>query len=175
MPYPHVSEQDLQEARDEAQGLAGRSLLQAVDSGGYRMHDLLLDFARDRIKPGPLESAVSRQVQYLSMLNVLWRYVIGGHNTEGLYSLMALWRSVQELCDNPRVQVEAYREKMQVWADDETTNAALLHGALGELFSSQVGVGRPPTRQSTSNRPFIVKTFAIRAAIPSTVRSIVTT
>lgn len=132
-------EQDSQETRDEARSLMGRSLLQAVGSGGYRMHDLLLDFARDRIKPTPLALTVKCQAQYLARLDVVREYAGDGHHNEGFYALMSLWRSVEELSDNPRVQADEYRNGLQVLAEDDSTDSGYVHWALGRLFELQVG------------------------------------
>lgn len=61
--------------------------MQAVGSGGYRMHDLLLlDFARDRIKPTSPELAAKCQAQYLSRLDVARGYADEGVTKEGVYT-----------------------------------------------------------------------------------------
>lgn len=140
-PISHPSEQDVQGTRDEARGLMGRSLLQAVGRGGYRVHDLLLDFARVRVTPALLELAAKRQAQYLGRLHVVRGYAGKGEHKEGFYTLMSLWRSVEYLSHNPRLQVKEYRTSLQVLGEDESTDVGDVCWALGRLFQLQVSVG----------------------------------
>ena len=140
-PVSHPLEQDVQETRDEARGLMGRSLLQAVGRGGYRVHDLLLDFARDRIRPALIELAAKRQAQYLGRLHVVRGYAGKGEHKEGFYALMSLWRSVEDLSHNPRLQFEEYHTSLQVLGEDESTDVGDIFWALGRLFQLQVSDG----------------------------------
>lgn len=128
--------QDNEDCRDVARGLVGRSLLQAVGNSGYRVHDLLLNFVRDRIKPAPLEKAVSRQAQYLARYDV----VVSGDFHEGYSSLVALWRPVDELSSNPRIQVEATNTSVEQLKDAEASVFYCLF--VGRLLERQVSTGR---------------------------------
>lgn len=141
---PPSIEQDVLETRDEAQGLMSRSLLQAVDGEGYRIHDLLLDFARDRVKPALLELSTKCQARYLSRLDVVRGYADESSTTTGFYTLMVLWRSAEELSDNPLLQVEAYRASLHVLAAEESSDAVYIHWTLGNLFALQVGACTRP-------------------------------
>lgn len=98
--------------------------MQAVGRKGYRVHDLLLDFARCRIQQASLEKAVMCQAQYLSRLDVVYSYVDEIFNVDGFYPLLALWRSVEMLSDNPQLQVEAYRASLRESEEDIMTEAS---------------------------------------------------
>ena len=106
------------------------------------MHDLLLDFARDRIRPARLELAASCQARYLGRLDVVRRYADEGENKEGLHSLVAFWRSVRELSGTAPTEVEGYLANLREVAEEETSDAFWVHWALGSFFELQVGVGR---------------------------------
>ena len=81
--------------------LADRCLLQDI-GGGYRLHDLVLEYLQLTITMygGDLaEKAASRQARYLGRLGVFNGYAARGQNviTGGLYCLIALWSSVSKL------------------------------------------------------------------------------
>lgn len=78
-----------------------RCLLQAM-AGGYRLHDLVLEYLQLTIKmygDDLAEKATSRQARYLGTLRVFREYSARGQNaiTGGYYSLIALWNSVKKL------------------------------------------------------------------------------
>lgn len=78
--------------------LVDHCLLQAVE-GGYRLHDLVLEYLQLIIKMDPplAKAASSRQAQYLGRLDVLLEYKAGEFSAGGVYSLVALWNSVKSL------------------------------------------------------------------------------
>lgn len=65
---------------------------------GYAVHDLVLDFAKLKIVEfeSTRENAISRQAHYLGRLDVTLNYA-EGEDAAGLYRLIALWRSLEEL------------------------------------------------------------------------------
>ena len=100
----------------EADFLVGRSLLQKAPGGDYIFHDLMLDFVRMECDCGELEGlvkeALERQRKYLGRLAVLRRYGdVGEHLHTGLYALMSLWRSLEELSGTDRLG-ETYNESL---------------------------------------------------------------
>ena len=137
-PTSIVRHQDREDCRDAARGLIDRSLLQAVGSSDYRVHDLLLDFVKDSVKPAPLKRAASRQAKYLGRLDVVNRFATEGTCQEGLYSLMALWRPVERLSSNPRVQVDAYRAHFELLVEEKHEDVAFCHWAVGRLLEIEV-------------------------------------
>lgn len=91
MPYQHW--QDVRDAQVVAMSLEARALVQIRDDG-YLIHDVLLDFARERIKSETnretKKTATSRQAQYLSRLNVVKAYRSSAEEGIGeYYSLTA--------------------------------------------------------------------------------------
>ncbi|CAB1096625.1 unnamed protein product [Ectocarpus sp. CCAP 1310/34] len=120
-------------ARNEADFFVSNSLLQEVD-GSFRVHDLLLDFARTRCEKEILDEAVKRQSQYLRRLAVLQDYRAKGDPLEGLYSLIVLWRKLAEHCGNEQVEVEAYHASLGELGDDESAGAADAFSAVGRLL-----------------------------------------
>lgn len=135
MHHPFCS-QDTQDCIHIAQGLVDRSLLRRAGSNEYRIHDLLLDFVGDHIKPDLRKSVASRQAQYLAKFGVVRRYATEGI-LAGFYALMALWRPLELL--QPRVQVEVY--KKQLPAGEESEDAAFFYWAVARLLELQVGPG----------------------------------
>ena len=70
----------------------------------FRVHDLVLLFLKPRLKADPSRPmATSRIAEYLGQLKILRRYVEDGETIGGVYSLMALWRSVEDLADESQV------------------------------------------------------------------------
>lgn len=89
-----------------------KSLLQGVGGGGYRVHDLLLEFVKIGIKSDVdlLEDATERQAQYLRRLDVVKRYesLENGAGSQGFFFLAALWRSVEELSGDRNLEIASY-------------------------------------------------------------------
>lgn len=70
----------------------------------FRVHDLVLRFLKPKLKADPsLPTATCRTVEYLGQLKVLQRFVDTGETSDGVYSLMALWRSVEDLAEESHV------------------------------------------------------------------------
>ncbi|CAN0236175.1 unnamed protein product [Ectocarpus sp. 13 AM-2016] len=65
--------EDAEGTRDEAEGLVRKCLLHAVAGGGYRVHDLVLEFAKTSIRAEEetVQRATVLQAQYLGRLNLL--------------------------------------------------------------------------------------------------------
>ncbi|CAM9854589.1 unnamed protein product, partial [Ectocarpus fasciculatus] len=93
----------LEELWDEAPGATRTFAAQIVDQSmlqpagnAFRVHDLVLRFLKSKLKADPSRPiATSRIAEYLGQLKVLQRYVEAGETSDGVYSLMALWRSVE--------------------------------------------------------------------------------
>lgn len=98
-----------------------RCLLQAT-TGGYRLHDLVLEYLQLTIRMdggGLAEKATSRQARYLGRLDVFQGYASVGENGRGLYPLIALWHGVQKF--DAAVDVgECYAETLEGKADTRT-------------------------------------------------------
>ena len=99
----HESAYGAQDVRDVPTGtsvLVDRCLLQDT-TGGYRLHDLVLEYMQLIIKDyrGLAEKAASRQAGYLGRLDVFNGYAAGGFSCSkgGLYLLTALWNSAKKL------------------------------------------------------------------------------
>lgn len=70
----------------------------------FRVHDLVLRFLKPKPKADPNRPiAASRIAGHLGQLKVLRRYVEDGETSDGVYSLMALWRSVEHLAEESQV------------------------------------------------------------------------
>eukprot|EP00752_Nemacystus_decipiens_P007809 g6974.t1 len=122
----------------EADFLAGRSLLQKAQGGDYVFHDLMLDFVRMECDCRELESlvngAVERQRQHLGRLAVLRRYSdVGEHLHTGLYALMSLWRSLEELSGTDRL-AETYAASLKTIGDTVTESAGSAYFHVAKFF-----------------------------------------
>lgn len=146
-PPSLVRFQDLQDCRDVVAVLVGRSLLQPVGSSGYRVHDLLLDFVKHGVKPTPPLAAVAlRQAKYLGRLDVIQTYansgcdtsIGGGYSLMGYFPLAALWRAVEEVSSDPRLQVDTYSSSLKSLGEGESEEAASVFWAVGSLLEFQV-------------------------------------
>lgn len=120
-----------------------------MQGGGYQVHDLLLDFVKHGINPTPpLAAVASRQAKYLGGLNVVLSYANSGYDTSiwgrhelvGYSPLASLWRPVEELSSNPRLQVETYTSSLGSLGGEESEYAANAHWAVGSLLELQVSV-----------------------------------
>ncbi|CAM9750163.1 unnamed protein product, partial [Ectocarpus fasciculatus] len=96
---------------DEAPGAAKTFAAQLVDQSmlqpagdAFRVHDLVLLFLKPKLKADPSQPiATSRVAEYLGQLKVLRRYFKAEATSDGRYSLMALWRTVEDLADESQV------------------------------------------------------------------------
>ena len=139
----YVYLQDGEGTRDEAEGLVSKSLLQAVGGGGYRVHDLVLEFAKTSIRAEEetVEKATALQAQYLGRLDVLDSYRDPGHGAgdQGLFFLDALWRSVEELSGNSKLEVASYSTSVgELESCEATTDVTGYYSSVGFLFNIQV-------------------------------------
>ena len=130
--------------REEAEGLVSKCLLQDMGRGGYRVHDLILEFVKIKIKGGAemLENATALQVQYLRRLDVLKSYGDPEHGAgrQGLFFLDALWRSVEKLSGDPGLEIASYRASLgELESCKATAEVASYYARVGFLFNLQVG------------------------------------
>lgn len=87
-----------------------RSLLQVV-AEGYRLHDLLLDFARDRIGSTSLATAISLQTRFFGNLNVVVACMTPGINSEwSKYSFIALWGALEQVSGDGKLCIQTYNQ-----------------------------------------------------------------
>ncbi|CAM9310917.1 unnamed protein product, partial [Ectocarpus fasciculatus] len=90
-------------AKTFAAQLVDQSMLQPAGDA-FRVHDLVLLFLKPKLKADPSQPiATSRVAEYLGQLKVLRRYFKAEATSDGRYSLMALWRTVEDLADESQV------------------------------------------------------------------------
>lgn len=135
--------QDVEGIREEAEGLVSKSLLLNVGGGGYRVHDLLLEFMKIKIKGEDdiIEIATERQTQYLGRLDVVKSYGGPEHGAgnQGLLVLDALWRSVQKLSGDLGLEVSSYDASLrELESCEATTDVASCFAIVGLLCYLQV-------------------------------------
>lgn len=135
--------QDEEGTRDVAEGLVSKCLVQDVGLGGYRVHDLVLEFLKDNIKADAemVKKATAQQAQYLRRLDVLKSYGDPEHGagSQGLFLLGALWRSVEELSRDPELEVASYRASLgELESCKRTADVASSYSSVGFLFQIQV-------------------------------------
>lgn len=130
--------QDLADVRVAAKDLMARSLVH-TRGGGYGVHDMVLDFAKFKIKESTvvMEEAALRQAQYLGRPEVLGAYSDKGDVDEGFFSLISLWRSLEELSGNEMLEIDTYRASLGTL--EMTTDVADTFCAVAQLFQHQVG------------------------------------
>lgn len=118
-----------------------KSLVQGVEHK-YRLHDLVLIFAKSKLRCLKTERVVfvtSRQARYLSRLSVLREYA-EIEMQGGFYALMGLWASVEELSRDDTLQTTTYGAVLrELEASEATADTAAAYGAVGILFLLQVG------------------------------------
>ncbi|CAM9752024.1 unnamed protein product [Ectocarpus sp. 6 AP-2014] len=134
--------EDAEGTHAEAEGLVSKCLLHAVGGGGYRMHDLVLDFAKTSIRAEEenVKRATVLQAQYLGRLDVLESYGDPEHGAgdQGIFFLDALWRSVEKLSGDPQLEVASYRASLGELESGEATEAvARSCSSVGFLFNVQ--------------------------------------
>lgn len=135
--------QDEDDAREEAEGLVGKCLLQAVGGSGYRVHDLVLEFLKTSIRAENevVEQATALQARFLGRLDVLasYRDLEHGARHQGLFFLDALWRSVEKLSGDPDLEVASYHASLEELEPCEATeDGEISYGRVGFLFNIQV-------------------------------------
>ncbi|CAN0202560.1 unnamed protein product, partial [Pylaiella littoralis] len=109
--------EDTEGARDEAECLVSKCLLQDMGGGGHRVHDLVLEFVASKIKAEVevVEEAITLQAQYLARADVVEGYRNSEHGAsdQGLFFLDALWRSVEKLSGDSELEVHSYRTSLR--------------------------------------------------------------
>lgn len=141
---PHFFDgQDTGGTQEEAEGLVGKCLLQDVGGGGYRVHDLVLDFVKIKIKADGemVKKATTLQAHFLGRLDVLKGYNSPEHGAgnQGLFVLDALWRSVEQLSGDPELEVASYSTSLgELESCEATTEVARSYWDVGVLFNIQV-------------------------------------
>lgn len=136
--------QDNKGAREEADGLTSKSLLQDVGGGGgYRVHDLVLDFVKIKIKADleMVRKVTALQAHFLGRLDVLRGFDNPEHGpgNQGLFVLDALWRSVEELSENSKLEVASYSISLgESESCEATMDVAGSYSYVGSLFNIQV-------------------------------------
>lgn len=122
--------------------LTDKCLLQQVVAGKvYRIHDLILDFAKVELCKSKelLSVAAARQARYLGRLSVVRGYASAGETLEGFYSLIALWRSIHSLSGDTQLEVEAYHDSLgQLEGGTATAETSFIFQAVGRLLQLQV-------------------------------------
>lgn len=104
----------------------------------FRVHDLVLRFLKLKLKADPSRpTATGRTVEYLGQLKVLQGYVGAGETSDGVYSLMALWRSVENLAEESHVAA-VYTKNLHGVPDGALWNQA---GRILELMVSRRSQG----------------------------------
>lgn len=135
--------QDKKGAREEADSLTSKSLLQDVGGGGYRVHDLVLDFVKIKIKADVemVKKVTALQAHFLGRLDVLKSYENPEHGAgnQGLLVLDSLWRSVEKLSQDPGLEVASYRASLgELGSCEATADLANSYSSVGFLFNIQV-------------------------------------
>ncbi len=143
LQYPVLPSQDMEGTREEAEGIVNKCLLQDVGGGGYRLHDLVLEFVKVRIKAEEdiLRTATQRQAQYLGRLDVVKEYKQQAHvaGVRGFLLLAALWRSVEQLSGDCGLEAAAYRTSLaKLNSREPSTDVASCLCSIGDLFNLQV-------------------------------------
>lgn len=126
--------------RDEARGLVSRSLLQGF-AEGYRLHDLLLDFVRDRISSTSLRKAITLQTRFLGRLSVVVACMAPGYTSEwSLYSFIALWAALEQLSEDGELCIRTYNDRLlELEAKEASEEGRLSVQCVGNLFEAKVG------------------------------------
>eukprot|EP00752_Nemacystus_decipiens_P014888 g13255.t2 len=134
--------EDVKGTREDAEDLSNRCLLEDIGAGRYRVHDLLLEFLKLKLKAEDelVRRATEQQAEHLRRLDVVDGYDSTDHGAgdQGLFFLAALWRSVEKLSGNLELEVNSYRASL---AELESTvaneNVARSFLRIGQLFSLQ--------------------------------------
>ncbi|CAM9232131.1 unnamed protein product [Scytosiphon promiscuus] len=135
--------EDTGDTRKDAEGLVSKCLLQDVGGGGYRVHDLVLDFVKIKIKAdGEMVNKVTAlQAHFLGRLDVVKGYGNPEHGAgnQGFFVLDALWRSVEQLAGDTELEVASYSTSLgELESCGATTDVAKSYSCVGFLFNIQV-------------------------------------
>lgn len=89
--------------RTLAAQLVDQSMLQPAEDA-FRVHDLVLRFLKLKLRADPgRPTATYRAAEYLGQLRVLQGYFGAGETIGGVYSLVTLWRSLENLAEEIHV------------------------------------------------------------------------
>ncbi|CAM9933909.1 unnamed protein product, partial [Ectocarpus sp. 12 AP-2014] len=119
--------------------LVDKSLVK-VEEHAYYLHDLVLDFAKDELRKlrEKVRLVNSRQAQYLGRMSIVKDYAEAGEVLGGLYALMALWRSVEDLSGDNQLEASTYGATTKPSEESESSqDVADLNWAMGRLFNSR--------------------------------------
>lgn len=123
--------------------LVTRSLVQGQNDK-YVVHDLVLDLVKRKIEEEDSLKKVAtlRQSEYLGELDVLRSYFDKSVLNEDVYSLIALWRSVESLSGDGMLEVNTYKTRL---AEREITSGAEMDmieelNAVARFFDLQVAL-----------------------------------
>lgn len=146
--------QDPEDTRVAAEGLVSKYLLQGMGDGGYRVPGLVLEFVKSKITAHAetVRKATALQALYLRRLDVVKSYADPEHGSgsQGLFSLGALWRSVEELSGDSELEVASYCASLgELESCKATAEVAGSFASVGFLFKLQV-------RQVFPNCPTLV-------------------
>lgn len=116
------------------------------------MHDRVLDLVKRKIEEEEAlkKVAILRQSEYLGGLNVIRSY-IDEDVSSGVYSLTALWRSVESLSGDRMLEVNTYKARLD---EREITSGAEMDmveelNAVARFFDIQVGLNSTVLALST--------------------------
>lgn len=112
-----------------------------VVAEGYRLHDLLLDFARDRIGSKTLQKAISLQTRFLGRLHVVVACMTEGIPSQwSLYSLMALWQALEQVSGDGELCIRTYNQcLLEVEEQQASEELRVCVQSVGKLFGAKVG------------------------------------
>lgn len=138
--YAELFSQDCRDAQVSAKSLVAKGLVQVRRGAGYLVHDLLLDFATNTISVKTKEVAISRQAQYLGRLDVLKAYSSSARVANGgCYSLMGLWRSLENLAGDRALEMKTYENSLEALKQSKVNlETASSFDAVASLFLLQV-------------------------------------
>ena len=143
IPSPVFDVQDTTGTQEEAEGLVDKCLLQDVGGGGYRVHDLVLDFVKIKIQADVemVKKVTALQARFLGRLDVLKGYGHPEHGAgnQGLFVLDGLWRSAEQLSGDPELEVASYNTSLgELESCEATTDVARSYHSVGFFFFIQV-------------------------------------
>lgn len=129
--------QNYRKSQPTLEQLVNRCLLQRAGQDVYRIHPLVVDFARIEMwkRKELVKRATLRQAQYLSTLSVVQGYIASGE----FNTLIAFWRVLEELSGDSLIDVKMYRSSLgELDGGKATEDHANVYGAVGKLFALQV-------------------------------------
>ena len=142
-PWLPTGVQDVDGTREEAEGLVNKCLLQEVDGGDqYRVHDLLVEFLRFKIRQdaGMVKLATVRQAQYLARLDFIRSCLVKLGTCTHCPSVSASWRILEWLSGDNELEAVSYRASLsELDSSEPTADMAKTYANVANLFEFQVG------------------------------------